>query len=130
MRQASPGAWLITRSLWELCRYDLTIHLFGFRQVVRRGSSVRGITASRDPNLESRICGAMQWALSLYWKRALCLQRSVATARLLRGCGLDASVVIGCRSEPFVSHAWVEIDGRVVNDSPGYQRLLCVLERI
>src|SRR5271169_5828526 len=130
MRQAPPGAWLVARSLWELCRYDLMMHIFGFRRVVHRGGSALRKATSRDPNLESRICEAMQWGLSLYWKRALCLQRSVATARLLRRYGLDASVVIGCRSEPFVSHAWVEIDGRVVNDSPGYQRLLCVLERI
>jgi hypothetical protein len=130
MRESLAGAWLTARSLWELCRYDLVLHLFGFRHVVQDHGSTRAKAKSHDHDAETRICEAMKWALSLYWKRALCLQRSIATARVLRSCGLDARVVIGCRPEPFASHAWVEIDGRVVNDSPGYQKLLSVLERI
>jgi hypothetical protein len=130
MKQAHAGQWLIARALWELCRYDLAIRVFGFRRVARGFGKARLRTVRYDPEIETRVCAAMNWALSLYWKRVLCLQRSLATARLLRSCSLDARVVIGCRPEPFVSHAWVEIDGRVVNDSPGYQKLLCVLERI
>jgi hypothetical protein len=30
---------------------------------------------------------------------------------------------------PFLAHAWVEVAGRVVNDSPTFQRRLQVLER-
>ena len=130
MRRELAGSWLIVRALWELLRYDLAIHLFSFQRVVQGSRKARFKTMRPEPDLESRVCNAMNWALSLYWKRALCLQRSVATARLLRSCGLDATLVIGCRPEPFISHAWVEIDGRVVNDAPGYQKLLCVLERI
>jgi len=130
MRQAFTGQWLVARALWELCRYDLAIHVFGFRRVIRGSRWARLRPVRSDADLEARVCSAMNWALSLYWKRVLCLQRSLATARLMRSCGLGATLVLGCRPEPFVSHAWVEIDGRVVNDSPGYQKLLCVLERI
>jgi len=38
--------------------------------------------------------------------------------------------VIGYRAAPFFSHAWVEVAGRVVNDSPIYQMRLQVLERL
>jgi hypothetical protein len=38
--------------------------------------------------------------------------------------------VIGYRPSPFFSHAWVEVDGRIVNDSPVYQERLFVLERL
>ena len=31
---------------------------------------------------------------------------------------------------PFESHAWVEVDGRVVNDRPQYQRAFTVLDRL
>ena len=130
MKRESDGSWLIMRALWELCRYDLAIHLFGFRRVLEGSGRVREKVEHQDSNLEDRISDAMRWASSLYWKRVLCLQRSVAMARLLRRYGLDAEVVIGCRSEPFASHAWVEIDGRIVNDSSGYQKLMSVLERI
>ena len=65
-----------------------------------------------------------------YVKRAACLQRSVVATWLLRRYGFAAQMVIGCRPLPFESHAWVEIDGRVVNDLPQYQRAFTVLHRL
>ena len=65
-----------------------------------------------------------------YVKRAACLQRSVVATWLLRRHGFAAEMVIGCRPLPFESHAWVEIDGRVVNDLPQYQRAFTVLNRL
>jgi len=123
-------AWLVVRSLWELVRYDVMIRLFGFRRVLRSAAGARRQAPAPEPDFENHVRDAQNWALSLYWKRVFCLQRSVALARVLRGGGLDAHIVIGCRPEPFTSHAWVEIDGRVVNDSPAFPKLLYVLERI
>jgi Transglutaminase-like superfamily len=65
-----------------------------------------------------------------YVKRAACLQRSAVATWLLRRHGIAAQMVIGCRPLPFESHAWVEVDGRVVNDLPQYQRAFVVLERL
>jgi hypothetical protein len=65
-----------------------------------------------------------------YVKRVACLQRSVVSTWLLRRHGLAAEMVIGCRPLPFESHAWVEVDGRVVNDLPQYQRVFTVLNRL
>jgi hypothetical protein len=75
------------------------------------------------------ICQAMDLASVLYFKRALCLQRSAATACLLRRCGWDAQMVIGAQLLPFQSHAWVEIEGCVVNDKPYITEIFQVLER-
>jgi hypothetical protein len=65
-----------------------------------------------------------------YVKPAACLQRSVVATWLLRRHGFAAEMVIGCRPLPFESHAWVEVDGRVVNDLPQYQRAFTVLNRL
>jgi len=130
MGTAFAGLSLIVQSLWELLRFDLMLRLRGFRQALSTAGEPPVRIANCDSSLENRICEAMNLAVCLYWKRTLCLQRSVATARLLRSRGVHATLVIGCRSEPFLSHAWVEMDGRAINDSPAYQRLLCVLERI
>ena len=65
-----------------------------------------------------------------YVKRAACLQRSVVATWLLRRQGIAAEMVIGCRPLPFESHAWVEVDGQVVNDRPQYQRVFHVLDRL
>ncbi len=116
-------------ALWELLRYEVLIRTGGFSRVRRSMvKPVRGRLLAIH-GTEAEVCQAMDWAQCLYWKPVLCLQRSVATARLLRKQRLDAQVVVGCRPEPFFSHAWVEIGGRVVNDSPLYKvRLPALLQ--
>ncbi|GAA1391660.1 hypothetical protein GCM10009639_21800 [Kitasatospora putterlickiae] len=47
-----------------------------------------------------------------------CLQRSVATVLMCRARGRWADWCTGFRVQPFAAHAWVEIDGRPV-DEPG-----------
>ena len=61
--------------------------------------------------------------------------RSVAcngpqSSRAAQDYGIDATVVIGFKPAPLYSHAWVEVEGRVVGGSPAYQRKLCPLTRI
>jgi uncharacterized membrane protein YcgQ (UPF0703/DUF1980 family) len=64
-----------------------------------------------------------------YWKEALCLQRSAATACLLKQAGIAAQMVIGAQQLPFKAHAWVEVDGRVVNDKSYTPEIYVVLDR-
>jgi hypothetical protein len=78
---------------------------------------------------ESMLCRAVSLAISFFPKRVRCLQRSAVTVRLLRKHGIPADLVVGYRPAPFFSHAWVEVDGRVVNDDTGYQRCLIILFR-
>jgi hypothetical protein len=80
--------------------------------------------------VESAIREAVSAVAPFYWKPIRCLQRSMVTARLMRNHGIPAEVVIGYRAAPFFSHAWVEVGGRVVSDSPVYQKTLLVLERL
>jgi Transglutaminase-like superfamily len=57
----------------------------------------------------------------------LCLQRAICTVRLLRKQGIDAHLMIGYCPSPFFSHAWVEVEGRVVYGSAAYQKRLQLL---
>lgn len=98
----------------------------GLYERVRR-CCVRKITA-REKTVE-RICAAMDMACIWYWKEALCLQRSAATTCLLRRYGVPAQLVIGAQQLPFKAHAWVEVDGRVVNDKPYMHEMYAVLDR-
>jgi hypothetical protein len=75
------------------------------------------------------LCRAMDYACVLYFKRVLCLQRSAATAVLLRRHGWSAEMVIGAQILPFKSHAWCEVNGAVVNDKPYVHDIYEVLER-
>jgi Transglutaminase-like superfamily len=122
--------WLVFRALYELARYEVMIALrgFGFIQGHLKRQSIAAKAAG--PGLQEIICNAVLLATCLYWKPVLCLQRSVCAVRLLRRYGISAKLVIGYRPAPFFSHAWVEVDGRVVNSSAAYQsrmRVLCVV---
>ena len=81
------------------------------------------------PGAVERICSAVDMACIWYWKEALCLQRSAATACLLKQYGVLAQMVIGAQQMPFKAHAWVEVDGRVVNDKPYTPEMYAVLDR-
>lgn len=78
---------------------------------------------------ERDICDAMDLALIWYWKKVLCLQRSAATTCLLRRYGIHAHLVMGAQQMPFRAHAWVEVEGRVVNDKPYTPEMFAVIDR-
>ncbi|HVI07425.1 MAG TPA: lasso peptide biosynthesis B2 protein [Candidatus Binatia bacterium] len=83
------------------------------------------------PALEATeaICAAVDRACVWYWKPVLCLQRSAATACLLKSHGVSAELVIGVQPRPFRAHAWVEVGGKVVNDKPYVTEIYTVLDR-
>ena len=75
------------------------------------------------------ICGAVDMACIWYWKEVLCLQRSAATTCLLKQHGVRAQMVLGTQQKPFAAHAWVEVDGVVVNDKPYMREMYAVLDQ-
>jgi hypothetical protein len=108
----------------QLVRYETVLAVCGIGRIVQQ---LNRQPVSESPvirELERDICDAVLLATCFHWKPVLCLQRSVCTARLLKKHGINARVVIGYRPVPFFSHAWVEVDGRVVYGSPAYKRQL------
>src|ERR1700728_4095187 len=75
-------------------------------------------TSGAFPDVTASICAGVNVACVWYWKEVLCLQRSAATACMLKRYGVPAKMLIGAKQMPFKSHAWVEVDGRVVSDKP------------
>jgi len=120
-------ALLVIRALWELFRYDAIRAIRGFQYICRKLEEQPLPPVEDASKREQKVCQAVSLAACFYWKRVYCLQRSVATARVLRGSGIPARVVIGYRPSPFFSHAWVEVNGKVVNDSPVYRERMQIL---
>lgn len=118
---------LVFRAFYEIARYEVVLLLLGSGRILSQlqRQSVTARTAGAE--LEKTICDAVLLATCFYWKPVLCLQRAVCTARLLRRHGIHARLVIGYRPSPFFSHAWVEVDGRVVYGSAAYQKRLMPL---
>ena len=128
--KSAKQAWLVFRALYELARYQVIISLCGSGRILRqlRRQSIAAKSANHE--MEQAISDAVLFATCLYWKPVLCLQRAVCTVRLLRRHGIVARLAIGYRPSPFFSHAWVEVDGRVVYGSPAYQKRLRLLHTV
>lgn len=120
----------VAQALWEIARYDLVNSTFGYRFIHRQLERQHVSRRRFQPEAEALVCDAVSLASCFSIKPVLCLQRSVVAARMLRRRGIGARLVIGYRPSPFFSHAWVEVDGRVVNDLAGYKERLKVLSTI
>ena len=122
-------SFLVLKAYLKLIHFDLYLAPGNFARLydkVRR-CPIGKKTAPADAI--EKICSAVDLACIWYWKEALCLQRSAATACLLRRYGIQAQMVIGAQQMPFKAHAWVEADGRVVNDKPYTPEIYAVLDR-
>ncbi|MCA1584773.1 MAG: lasso peptide biosynthesis B2 protein [Acidobacteria bacterium] len=119
---------LIAQAWLGLIVFDI-VALTGFSRIHAwvRASSIHPRTPA--PSIDDTVW-AVDEACVWYVKRAACLQRSAVATWLLRRRGIRAELVIGYRPLPFDSHAWVEVDGRVVNDRQQYRNVFTVLERL
>ena len=127
---SSANALGYAQVCWELIRYDILFACRGFHGVRKIGPMRISSLPTEREKTESALCEALAAVAPFYWKSLRCLQRSIVLARLLRMRGVPAQVVIGYRPAPFFSHAWVEVNGRVVSDCSAYQKNLLVLERL
>lgn len=124
MKRYVIESWIILLHLEWIMR---TKGLRTMHQIVRSEQVVETQSIDLIPN--ALLTRAMDYACVLYLKRVLCLQHSCATTLLLRRHGWKAQLVIGAQIVPLASHAWVEIDGAVVNDKPYMAAIYQVLER-
>ena len=111
--------------------------LIVFDRYVRNGNFEGLYAKVRDYPLQKRpstshsigqVCAAIDLACIWFWKQLMCLERSAATACLLKKYGVPAQLVIGAQQMPFRAHAWVEVEGRIVNDKPYLREMYAVLD--
>jgi hypothetical protein len=93
----------------------------GFRRTARalRACSRR---AYRLPNPSAELIQTtarhVVTAAALHPGRALCLEQSLTLYYCLRRIGIEAEFRMGAKLNPFSGHAWVEYDGRPVEEDP------------
>jgi hypothetical protein len=117
-----PKRRTVLYALLGLAWFDLVLWLLSLKSLC---SLVRNwpLTSANPPYspIVGQVCRAVEKACVWYPRRALCLQRSAITTCLLRRMGIPARLTIGVRPMPLLAHAWVEVDGAVVNDWPRVQ---------
>lgn len=122
MKRLVLEAWLLTLYI------EIVMRFRGFEALsaIVRNEGIRPVQIS---HASAYLCHAANLACALYFKRVMCLQRSAAMTLLLRRHGWHANLVIGVQIIPFKSHAWVEIEGSVINDKPYIPEIYQALER-
>lgn len=120
---------LTLRAYGLLLRFEWAVVRGDFAKLYQRVRSEP--TRQRQPSSVAcaRACDAVDRACVLYFRQVQCLQRSAATVCLLRQLGLAARLVIGAQLLPFRAHAWVEIQGIIVNDKVSVTESYAVLDR-
>ena len=128
-KRAFTAFVLFLRAYLQLVRFDFFLARGNFAKLYDK---VRGCHRGEEnpgPGDIERICAAVDLASICYWKQILCLQRSAATACLLKRFGIPAQMVIGVQQLLFKAHAWVEVGGSVVNDKPYTREMYEILDR-
>lgn len=103
----------------------VSLRLYGFGRVmkwIRR--RVESVPASAWLDLDAVKAAerAVATAGALYPGRALCLEQSLLLYYVLRRQGIAVSYCQGIMSHPFQAHAWIEYQGRVINDIEEHAR--------
>jgi len=119
---------LLARALAALLWTDVQLFLLGFSALHECVKRARVEPRPTGPDVGT-IVRAVDVAAVFYFKPVRCLQRSAAAVLLLRRGGAPAELVIGVQPWPLRAHAWVELDGTVVNDRAHVVRTFAVLER-
>jgi hypothetical protein len=119
---------LLLKALLTLLKVEFYLQRGDFKRLYQRLRACPVASVPPRANTLERVCSAFDLACLCFPKRALCLQRSAALACLLRANGIDARMIIGAQLLPFRAHAWVEVEGKVVNDRPYVRQIYGVLE--
>jgi hypothetical protein len=120
---------LFMRAYLELVRFDLLLAGRDFEAIHREVRELPIAHRTPSPQALERICSAIERASICYRKEVLCLQRSAATVCLLKAHGIPARMILGARLLPFKAHAWVEVEGRVLNERPYAPEIYAILDR-
>lgn len=106
-------------SMALLCVVSVALRLFSLEKVWRvahkRIHRLRRVLPSNSsPSVIRQVALAATWSPL----RAMCLEQSLVILWALRRRGVDARLQLGVQQYPFCAHAWVEYEGRPLNDQP------------
>ncbi len=121
-------AWLLP-SWWVVLTVVLSRRLLGFARLHALLHRLPRHGRRRDVAAARALSAAVDRAARFQPGRAECLERSAAALALLRLRGWPAEMVIGVQPRPFVAHAWVELEGHVLNDRDDVRATYLALER-
>ena len=118
-------------AFFALLSFDVLLRARGFEALVRKVERWPiHAPAATDTETCRRICATVNRAQVYYPKKAMCLQHSAVVTCLLRRHGVPAQMILAAQEFPPKGHAWVEVNGTVVNDKPSVREIYRTLRRV
>lgn len=132
---AGPTRFLALHAWWCLFATARSLSARGFARTYLQYSQLpisKSNTLDADALLQRSVAAFALAEDFFLIKRAPqdCLPRSLAVFRFLRSVGLPVEHYIGVQRFPFQAHAWVEYNGRIVQDDPSRKLTFKSLARI
>jgi hypothetical protein len=106
----------------------LLIKFFGFRVLSyfeTKKDSAKRRQSDRDVAVETS--GKIGRVFALFGSPWMCLGHSVSLWLALKTQRISSKICIGVRSRPLLSHAWVELDGYILNGDKNLRHQLSVI---
>ena len=114
-----------------LLAFDLLLKFRGFQSLINKVEQwPTAEPRTSDLEICQRVRAMVDRAQMYYPKKAMCLQHSAVVTCLLRRRGVPAVMILAAQEFPPKGHAWVEVDGKVVNDFKAVQRAYRVMRRV
>jgi hypothetical protein len=120
---------LFLQALFMLLAYDVLRVLCRFQTIYSMVRAWKVRAKTNTSGIVDNVCMAVNYACVCYPKRALCLQRSFVTTYLLRKHGVGAQMILGAQKLPFKAHAWVESEGRAINERSNVQATYAIWDK-
>jgi hypothetical protein len=118
-------------AFFGLFAFDLLLRFRGFDALIKKVERWPVAAPYKtDPEQCRRVCAMVNRAQVYYPKKAMCLQHSAVVTCLLRRKGVPAEMVLAAQEFPPKGHAWVEVEGTVVNDKPSVREIYRTLRRV
>lgn len=107
----------------------LGIRLRGFDSVttyLNRRRAIGTASASVAPSID-RFIDLVNQAFIFDVSGNKCLTYSTVLCEFLRNYRYNAKLIVGVRTRPFMRHAWVEVENKIVNDDPHLRDKLSII---
>jgi hypothetical protein len=115
--QTTTNKLLIIKSIYYFAYLSFKIKFFSLYDAIRYVSNYDAKRKGCHPHSIENIIKAINTALLIFPLKSKCLLWSMVTTIMLRLHNIKAHFNIGVQNMPFMAHAWVEVDGKIIADS-------------
>lgn len=111
---------------YEVVKVHYYLKKRGFGETVKFYNTKYGCKKTKKNSLNevkiTEILSLIDKVCFLFWGDAECLHRSLLGYKLLRQNGVDVELIVGVTKFPFHSHAWLEYNRKIINDTKEIQK--------